>query len=165
MSVAHTVPERLHRLDDLRVPDVPGRSRIAGPADHHLLLRWHLAFAADVSHPPGAIEGGMRVRLSRHALLLWTIDGEAVSMAGHTGVVAGVTRVGPVYTPPRRRRRGYGAAATAAASAAAHAQPGARHVTLFTDLRNPTSNKIYAQIGYLPVRDSLEVSFVQHQAS
>jgi predicted GNAT family acetyltransferase len=31
--------------------------------------------------------------------------------------------------------------------------------TLFTDLGNPTSNKIYQQIGYRPVCDFTEIRF------
>jgi predicted GNAT family acetyltransferase len=70
--------------------------------------------------------------------------------------VAGVARIGPVYTPPEHRRRGYGAAVTAAASRAACGGT-APEVVLFTDLGNPTSNKIYTEIGFRPVRDYLEV--------
>ncbi|MDP9319178.1 MAG: hypothetical protein M3O94_08950, partial [Actinomycetota bacterium] len=60
----------------------------------------------------------------------------------------GVTRVGPVYTPPEHRRRGYGAAVTAACTR--DALDHAEDVVLFTDLANPTSNSIYQQIGYRP---------------
>jgi GNAT superfamily N-acetyltransferase len=157
VSVVGQVPIRLHRLGALKPPDVPGEPRAATEADLGLLLPWHEAFAIDVGHTAQGVEEMLRLRLGRGSMLVWSVAGEPVSMAGHTAVVAGVTRVGPVYTPPSQRGRGYGAAVTAATSAAARAQPGAREVTLFTDLRNPTSNKIYAQIGYEPVRDYLEV--------
>jgi hypothetical protein len=61
--------------------------------------------------------------------------------------VAGVARVGPVYTPPPDRGRGYAGSAVAALSRRALAE-GADRCALFTDLANPTSNKIYAQVGY-----------------
>lgn len=35
----------------------------------------------------------------------------------------------------------------------------AEHVVLFTDLANPTSNAIYQQIGYVPVRDHKVIRF------
>lgn len=164
VSVTGSIPERLHRLQGLRVPDVIGEARVATQDDLGLLVPWHQAFAVDVGHPAVTIEHGLRIRLARHALLLWTVDGEPVSMAGHTEVVGGVTRVGPVYTPPGHRRHGFGAAVTAAASVAALAQPGARDAVLFTDLRNRTSNKIYAEIGYQPVRDYLEISLASAAA-
>ena len=36
---------------------------------------------------------------------------------------------------------------------------GRRFVTLFTDLANPTSNKIYTDIGYEPVCNSIDYAF------
>ena len=66
--------------------------------------------------------------------------------------VTGVVRVGPVYTPPEHRRRGYAASGVAVTSRRALAR-GAGGCTLFTDIANPTSNKLYAEVGYWPVAD------------
>jgi predicted GNAT family acetyltransferase len=73
-------------------------------------------------------------------------------MAGVTGPTPHGIRVGPVYTPPSDRGHGFASAVTAAASQAQLDQ-GRRFVFLFTDLTNPTSNKIYQAIGYEPVID------------
>jgi predicted GNAT family acetyltransferase len=81
-----------------------------------------------------------------------------VSMAGRTRVVSGMTRIGPVYTPPEHRRRGYGAAVTAVLTASA-LEAGATEVVLFTDLANPTSNSVYLRIGYRAVSDRLVLAF------
>jgi predicted GNAT family acetyltransferase len=64
-----------------------------------------------------------------------------------------------VYTPPARRGHGYAAGATAAVTQAA-LDAGATDVLLFTDLANPTSNALYPRLGYRPVGDRLELSFV-----
>lgn len=74
-------------------------------------------------------------------------DGEPVCTLALSPDVAGTVRVGPVYTPPAQRRRGYASSAVAEASRRALAA-GARQCMLFTDLANPTSNKIYASVGY-----------------
>jgi predicted GNAT family acetyltransferase len=79
-------------------------------------------------------------------------------MAAITRQVAGMVRVGPVYTPPERRGRGYGTAATAAVSERA-LRAGAEEVLLYTDLANPVSNSIYQRIGYRPVEDRLVLAF------
>jgi hypothetical protein len=50
------------------------------------------------------------------------------------------------------------AAVTAEATAAA-LTGGAEHVTLYTDLANPTSNSIYQAIGYRPDHDAEERTF------
>ncbi len=52
-----------------------------------------------------------------------------------------------MYTPPAHRRRGYASSAVAALSRHLF-DAGAREVVLFTDLANPTSNRIYAEVGY-----------------
>jgi predicted GNAT family acetyltransferase len=71
--------------------------------------------------------------------------------------VAGVGRVGPVYTPPERRGRGYAAAVTSLATQRL-LDAGARPM-LFTDLANPTSNGVYARLGYERVGDLARWTF------
>ena len=89
---------------------------------------------------------------------LWD-DGGPVSVAAAGGPTPNGVRIGPVYTPPAMRGRGYGSAVTAAASQA-QIDHGRRFVFLFTDLSNPTSNKIYQAIGFRPVIDIDQVAFV-----
>jgi predicted GNAT family acetyltransferase len=78
------------------------------------------------------------------------------------GVADGETphgiRIGPVYTPPQMRGRGYASNLTAAASQD-QLDAGRRFRFLFTDLANPTSNKIYRQIGDEPVCDVDQYGF------
>jgi predicted GNAT family acetyltransferase len=88
---------------------------------------------------------------------LWWVDGQVTCSVGGHDDVYGASRVGPVYTPQEHRRHGYAAAATAALSQRLLDQ-GVRPC-LFTDLANPTSNGVYARIGYRPVRDTMEVAF------
>ncbi len=85
-------------------------------------------------------------------MFVWDHDGEPVSLVGRTVAVAGVPRIGPVYTPPALRGRGYASTAVAALSRRLFDE-GARRVVLFTDLGNPTSNKIYADVGYRRLAD------------
>lgn len=89
--------------------------------------------------------------------MLWE-DGEPVSLAGWGGMTPNGVRVGPVYTPPGHRPRGYGSAITAAVSAERLAS-GRRFCCLYTDLANPTSNRIYLDIGYEPVCDCVDYAF------
>ena len=82
-----------------------------------------------------------------------------VAQASARAVVAGMSRIGPVYTPPEHRNRGYAAAVTAAAARWALDQ-GARHVLLYTDLANATTNRLYPRLGFRPHHDVLELRFV-----
>ena len=88
--------------------------------------------------------------------MVWE-DGQPVSMIGVAPEVAGVVRIGPVYTPTHFRRRGYAGSAVAAASRRALVS-GAARCMLYTDLDNPTSNKIYAEVGYRRLGDWEEIA-------
>jgi len=144
--------EGVHVLETLRPPSgVPGRLRPPGrpsPAQARGVLTWIVDFLTEVlpGFPHGDTEESVAARLESGRLLVWEDGGRPVSMAGWRPPHAGVGRVGPVYTPPAHRGRGYAAAATAAATRAVLAA-GARCM-LFTDLANPTSNRLYARLGY-----------------
>ena len=139
---AHT----LQRVIDPARP-AAGRLRPAGRWERDLLVRWWREFAAEAASERGARSAAhVDARLDDGNLFVWD-DGEPVSFVALSPAVAGVVRIGPVYTPPEHRRRGYASSAVAAASG--HALAGdATTCMLYTDLDNPTSNKIYAEVGY-----------------
>ncbi|MEU3721444.1 GNAT family N-acetyltransferase [Streptomyces sp. NPDC031705] len=145
---------RLYVLAGLLAPDpVPeGRGRPAAEADLPLLLEWVGAFNRECALPGTPSEAALRDRISYGGCLLWEHGGTPVSLAGFSRPIAGVSRIGPVYTPPAERGRGYAAGVTHAASGAAYAA-GAERVLLFTDLANPTSNGLYQRLGYVPVEE------------
>jgi GNAT superfamily N-acetyltransferase len=153
---------RLYELAGLRAPDVPGSMRLAAEGDLPLLRGWLREFQRDaVGHTRGArrIDDKLRRSLALgDGLAVWEVDGTPSSMASANAPVAGMSRVVSVYTPPGLRGRGYGSAITAAVSRWALGA-GARHVVLFTDLANPTANRIYREIGYRPVLDTCEFEF------
>jgi predicted GNAT family acetyltransferase len=94
------------------------------------------------------------------ALWVWERDDHVVAMAGYVGRTPNGIRVGPVYTPPEHRRRGYATSLVADLSRWLLEQ-GNRSCYLFTDLANPTSNAIYARIGYRRICDAVEYRFVR----
>jgi GNAT superfamily N-acetyltransferase len=156
------IRQRLYGLHQLRPPAIPpaGTARRAELADLDLVVGWLTAFHTEVepwaTGPQASI---YRRRIELGLVWLWLDPaGEPVSVAGRNPSIAGMSRVGPVFTPPTARRQGYAAAATYACSQDALEQ-GAEHVILFTDLANPTSNAIYQKIGYRPVDDRMVVRF------
>lgn len=145
----------LHCLTTVADPPRPadGSLHPADLAELDLLTDWATRFATETGTRIGDAAESVRARLRRDNLWLWrAADGVAVSMVGASDPVAGVPRIAPVYTPPDRRRRGYAGTAVAAVS---HAllHRGARACALFTDVTNPTSNKIYAAVGYRRIGD------------
>jgi uncharacterized protein len=153
----------IYRLTTLRpVTGVPGKMRLATERDRPLLVDWLRAFAAEAMPrdtpdlgPEQTVDA--RLREGRGGFTIWE-DGGPVSLAGWGGTTPNGVRIGPVYTPPERRRRGYGSAVTAAVSAERLAS-GATFCFLYTDLANPTSNRIYTDIGYEQVCDSIDYAF------
>lgn len=158
---------RLFALEELmpRV-GVPGSSRVVAPDDEAaigVLAAWREAFGVEMGH------GGAFAEQRPHALvraqaatageLLWEVDGAPVAQAAARAVTAGMSRIGPVYTPPEHRGHGYAVAVTAAAARWA-LDHGARHVLLYTDLANPTTNRLYPRLGFRPRYDALELRFV-----
>ena len=124
--------ERIFRLTAVTPqPPVPGRSRVAEPADRALVANWLDAFMREALEEaePSDVEAMTDRWLARRGrtLHLWE-DGEVVSLAGvGSRTPNGVSQ--------------------------AQLDDGRRFCFLFTDLANPTSNHIYRTIGYEPVRD------------
>lgn len=161
-----TMAERIYELSRVEPPrPVPGRRRLATAEDRVLLLDWLKAFfvesgaggtsadaeavaAATLQHRLGSPDGG---------LVLWE-DGEPACLAGYGGPTPTGIRLGPVYTPPARRGHGYASALVAELSQQL-LDEGRQRCFLFTDLANPTSNRLYQRIGYRPVADVEEYQF------
>lgn len=156
---AAAMRQRLYRLDELTPPDpMPaGEARAATSVDRELAYRLEEAFAAETGTASGA-PALIEARLAAGRLMLWEVAGQVVSAAALSGLVSGVARIGQVYTPPEHRNHGYGAAVTVAATRLAFSH-GANSVILFTDLANPTSNALYARLGYQPVEDKVVIAF------
>jgi GNAT superfamily N-acetyltransferase len=152
----------IYKVSRVRMPEAPGRLRDATPDDRDLLIRWWNEFAAEALHEGGpesdahdAVDRRLDGRAGR--VVFWEDDGP-VSFAGYGGRTPNGIRIGPVYTPPDRRRRGYGSALTASLSQRL-VDEGRTYCFLYTDLANPTSNRIYQAIGYEAVCESAMYEF------
>jgi len=157
---------RLFALEELTSPDVPGSARAVDPDDAarvDLLAAWRDAFEVEVDLAPENVhsrrDGVVQGLAAGTGELVWEVDGAAVAQATARAVMAGMSRIGPVYTAPEHRRHGYAAAVTAAAARWALAR-GARHVLLYTDLTNPATNRLYPRLGFRPRYDAVELRFV-----
>lgn len=162
-QIALVMDLRIYQLTKVRQPaPVPGQMRRATEADRALLEAWFAAFHTEAT--PGGLASDTAALVTRwltspnRYLALWN-DGEPVALAGATGPTPNGIRIGAVYTPPEHRRRGYASALVAALSQY-QLDTGKRFCFLFTDLGNPTSNRIYQVIGYEPVVDVVELRFV-----
>ena len=137
----------------------PGRRRAGWTCSRSGATEFDREIGRTWRHPHTARDDVVRAVGTGAGEIVWEVDGEPVAQAAARAVVAGMSRIGPVYTPPEHRGRGYAAAVTAAAARWALGS-GARHVLLYTDLANPTTNRLYPRLGFRPRYDALELRFV-----
>lgn len=153
---------RLHVLGDLVEPTPPqGRLRAPTSEDAELCLAWFRGFLAAAAEQAGRPHAPLdehvdaelvNGKIARSEIWLWEdAAGEVVHLTAHNPPSFGVARIGPVFTPKEHRGRGYASAGVAGVSRMLR-DKGAE-VCLYTDQANPTSNKVYAAIGYVPVVD------------
>jgi GNAT superfamily N-acetyltransferase len=153
----------IYRASSIRRPEVAGRLRDATPDDRPLLLEWWQGFIDEALHDHGpendAAEGvDRRLAAKAGGIVIWEDGERPVSFAAFGGETPNGARIGPVYTPPEHRRRGYGSVLTADLSRRL-LDEGRTYCFLYTDLSNPTSNRIYQAIGYERVCDSAMYEF------
>jgi len=155
--------ERGFRLSRVIPPRPTSGSMVRAGREHHrLLVDWLQAFHDEaMAGSPAQDYDAMADRWIRNVgrtAYLWIDDGRPVSLTGAGGLTPTGTRVGPVYTPPGDRGHGYASNLVARVSQEL-LDSGRTFVFLFTDLANPTSNRIYQAIGYEPVNDVDEWAF------
>ena len=79
------------------------RARPVRAEEFDAYFPWVRAFMTELSLPDHDPEGSARASLE-HAYWWLDADGERVSVASGHAPARGVSRVGPVYTPPEHRR-------------------------------------------------------------
>lgn len=158
--------ETLHRLwecTEVVVPPVPrgGVLRPAEAADADLVVDWFTRFHDEAAEQAGRSEAeahhidreDVRMRVERGLVWVWQLDsGEVVHLTANSDPAQGVARIAPVYTP--KQHRGHGYASYVVAERTRRGLVAGLRMCLFTDVDNPTSNKIYEEIGYRPLMDS-----------
>jgi GNAT superfamily N-acetyltransferase len=155
-----SMQQRIYRLR--RVCDVPlreGSLRRATVEDADVIEAWTGAFLQEAEREPNADRAReiAQRRIARRELYLWG-NPEPRTMVGRSRPTRNTTTVNAVYTPPKHRRQGLATSAVAMLSRAL-LDEGIAECVLYTDLDNPTSNRIYRRIGYEPVADAVRYRF------
>jgi uncharacterized protein len=161
------VEQGVYALDAVVPPasPPPGSPRAATMADRTLLVRWWGEFGVEAlgAHEQDEEQNrrGVDHKLTTagNGIALWELEGEPVSVVAYGSPTPKGIRIGPVYTPREHRGHGYATALTAHVSAEQLAA-GRDFCFLYTDLANPTSNRIYVEIGYRRVADAIQYAFV-----
>jgi uncharacterized protein len=143
---------RIFELRAVRSPiDVVGGWRLAAADESGLLERWSVAFHADIGEAETAAAAARSIagKLAQDDLVVWEAGGQVASMAAVVRRTPRSSAIALVYTPPPLRRNGYASALVAALSQR-ELDAGREWCSLLADAANPTTNHIYAEIGYEP---------------
>ncbi|MBH0349553.1 GNAT family N-acetyltransferase [Bacillus cereus group sp. MYBK71-2] len=121
-----------------------------------LIEKWIYQFCKDVNLPTTKEEAKQTAQtlIINHRLFGLEVDGKLVSVAAKTRPTKNNITVNFVYTPKEGRKKGYASNCVAALSQRM-LDEGYNTTTLYTDLANPTSNKIYQEIGYEQIAESV----------
>ena len=157
-----TMRMRVYELRQVRLSSAPdGVFMKAAPCDIPTIAKWMQVFEQEALGKNHDLDPDRAEKLVTGGYVYtWVVADEVVSMATKARPIAHSITVGGVYTPPEHRRHGYAGALVANLSQLL-LDEGYQFVNLFTDLDNPTSNKIYQEVGYQPVCDFRAYRFTQ----
>lgn len=149
--------QRIYKLTKLKKPEIKFQMREANPKDLKLVTDWFYQFMLDafiMQNPKKELIQKMAMtRINNNEVFLLVKDGNPVSMAcSNRPTMNGIT-VNGVFTPIEHR--GCGFASEIVALLTEKLLQKYQFCCLYTDLNNPTSNKIYTNLGYEKVCDSL----------
>lgn len=133
-----------------------GDFREIGSDELPLIEQWIYQFCEDVRLPTTKEEAKQTAHtlITNRRLFGLEVDGKLVSVAAKTRPTTNNITVNFVYTPKEARKKGYASSCVAALSQRM-LDEGYKTTTLYTDLANPTSNKIYQEIGYEKIAESV----------
>ncbi|OBR66630.1 hypothetical protein A7K91_07180 [Paenibacillus oryzae] len=90
-------------------------------------------------------------------LFLWYVDDQPVSMANIAHRSPRHARINAVYTPPVFRKKGYASAIVAELCLFLESEK--LEPMLYADLKNPDSNKVYQNIGFVERGKIVDIKF------
>jgi len=156
--------DRQQRVFELRethfLPSIAGKLRIANPADLDLVATWENGFNVDIFRISDLVQSrqSAELRIGEGDLYLWD-DQQPRSMAMKTRPTRHGISISQVYTPPEFRGRGYATACVAELSRGL-LHSGWQFCALFAVVTNQSANYVYQKIGYKPVCNFDEITFV-----
>ncbi|WPU66613.1 GNAT family N-acetyltransferase [Peredibacter starrii] len=161
--------QKLYKLEQVIHPtQVSGSLRTIMPSEVDLVTKWMLGFAAE-SLPPAERHDESYWKefaektISNQFAHCWVVNDVPVALACISRPTLNGITINGVYTPVEYRKKGYASHAVARLSQKM-LDSGKKFCVLYTDLANPTSNKIYQDIGYKEESDSKFYNFKATQA-
>jgi len=160
--------ERIYKLEEVNSQTLGNNQfELATEENIDILIKYAQNFIHDIfiNLPKDQVERHqkriakeMQKWVSERFVYVLKIHNQIVSIAKAARDTPNGRAINLVYTPPEYRRRGY-ATEMVAKLCQFILNEGKKYCFLFTDLANPTSNKIYMNIGFKPILDVDEYRF------
>lgn len=156
--------QKIYQLEKvISVNPVPGSLSVCDDKYQDLITQWVYEFSLEsLPHEANTIERAREFainKIPKGEVYIWLDEsGVPVSMNSVGRPTKHGISVSAVYTPKNLRKKGYASALVAGTSQRMLDQ-GKKICVLYTDLANPTSNKIYQKIGYQEIATSAHYIF------
>lgn len=152
----------IYQLNEVRITPSPNGELVkATKSEHELIKSWLIQFGKETKEKPiTEIKASQMATkyIENESLYLWKVDGMPVSMANQSRRTKNGVSINAVFTTDEFKRNGYATNIVAALSQKL-LDSGYQFCSLYTDRENPTSNKIYSNIGYDVVGSSVVYEF------
>ena len=161
IEVGFVMDQKIYKLEKVvKKTNTNGILRRVVENDHHIIKEWLYQFCFETNQSMSLEEADKKAKLMINTgnLVAWVVDGRMVSMAYATRPTQNNITISYVYTPIIERKKGYASDCVSAFSQSL-LDLGYKTTSLYTDISNPTSNKIYIQIGYEAILDSVVILF------
>ena len=156
--------QKLYKLEQvIHPPKMLGLFRTVESSEVELVTKWMMGFAAE-SLPPAERHDEnywkdfAEKTIGNQMAHCWVVNDVPVALACFSRPTLNGVTINGVYTPVEFRKKGYASIAVAHLSQKM-LDSGKKFCVLYTDLANPTSNKIYQDIGYREESESRFYNF------
>ncbi|MBS4194364.1 GNAT family N-acetyltransferase [Lederbergia citri] len=149
--------QRIYELTKVKKEaDTNGKLRLVTMEDLSVVKQWVYLFCEEADEKISLEESEEKAIaiIKNERMYAWETDGRIVTMACISRPTRTNICISLVFTPLENRKKGFASSCVSALSQLM-LDKGYKTTSLYTDLDNPTSNKIYMEIGYEPIMDSI----------
>jgi ribosomal protein S18 acetylase RimI-like enzyme len=159
-SLGEEEAQAIHKLERVNHPKSCGSIIIADESHQKLLEEWSREFCIDCGMTENIPDLRAQVAsvIENRSRYLLVVNGQTVSMAGRARETETGGTINYVYTPKNLRSNGFASELVAKLSQEI-LDSGKKAVFLYTQLDNPTSNKIYKSLEFRVISDSWHIRF------
>ena len=154
----------VHELSEINnLKTAKGILRMAIIKDLPIINDYSILFqeeaALSIRHDKTTLEKLNISKIKQERIYVWENKNEIKSIAAIVRMTQNYGIIGMVFTPKKFRNNGFATACVKSLSSEIF-QKGKTKCGLFTDLSNPTSNQIYAAIGYIPKEEFSDINIL-----